>query len=340
MQLTESDSFIDIKPNWMELNRTYKSGELSVDWGLHYQLWEQFYKNKNYTLKILIGIENGRCVGILPLKYQYPGNELQSGWIVGEESIIAREYFSPPDKIHQFLPYLPQNLPTDLSCFYAPRESRFFTKNPGRIIDIKTTEEDYFQSITKKRRGTFKRNLRDNDDIVVKFSHKIEKKEITDLTEKYINYWLFKNALNGKLLEVDSREKIEMDLVLLQRAEELGKLIALYFYHQDKLVAVNFSVRREQDRVDDYLCLRDTDGQYVHRGLGIFAILKNMEYCRQLGIHYYDLSDFAADYKNKFVNTEMYYSVPNTAEIIPDALAISLDNMLLLQQELLQEVAE
>lgn len=340
MQLTESDSFIDIKPHWMELNRTYKSGELSVDWELHYQLWEQFYKNNNYILKILIGTENGRCVGILPLKYQYPGSEVQSGWIVGEESIIAREYFSPPDKIHQFLPYLPQNLPTDLSCFYTPRENQFFTKNPGKIIDIKTTEAYYFQSITKKRRGAFKRNLRDNEDIVVKISSKIEKEEIADLTEKYINFWLFKNALNGKLLEVDSREKIEMDLVLLQRAEEMGKLIAVYFYHKDKLVAVNFSVRREQNRVDDYLCLRDTDEQYAHRGLGIFAILKNMEYCRQLGIRYYDLSDFAADYKNKFVNTEMYYSIPNTDIIVPDAVALSLNNMLMQQQERLLEVVE
>ncbi|MCB0292753.1 MAG: hypothetical protein KDH97_21035, partial [Calditrichaeota bacterium] len=46
---------------------------------------------------------------------------------------------------------------------------------------------------------------------------------------------------------------------------------------------------------------------YAHRGLGNYAIWVNMNYCRQLGIRYYDLSDFPAEYKRKFINTEMFY---------------------------------
>ena len=306
MHITETDSFLDAKPFWEELNKSYKNGELSVDWEIHHQLWERFYKDKGYTLKILIGMEKRRCVGIIPFKQPSTG-DAQNDWIFGEETIIAREYFAPPNKIHQFLPFFPNHNNTDLSCFYTPSVTKSFVRKPGRIVYLADTDEAYYNSLSSKRRKALLKNERLNSDLNVKISPHVDEKEIAELTERYIQYWLIKNASNGKLLEVDSREKIEMDLFLLKRAEACGKLIALYIYDKNKLIAVNFSVRREKDRVDDYICMRDTDEQYSHRSLGIYAIIENIKYCRKLGIRYYDLSDFAADYKMKFVNTDMHY---------------------------------
>ncbi|MFH2041106.1 MAG: hypothetical protein ABIJ35_01150, partial [Acidobacteriota bacterium] len=81
-------------------------------------------------------------------------------------------------------------------------------------------------------------------------------------------------------------------------------LISHYFYEGDCLIAANFAVRRENDRVDDYLCLRDCGEKQAWRGLGIYAILFNMEFSRSLGIRWYDLSACVREYKRKFINME------------------------------------
>ena len=147
MKLEETDSFSDAKPFWEELNRTYKRGELTVDWDIHQQLWQYYYRNKGYSLKVLLGFEKRRCVGIIPFKYRYSTTDPQQSWIFGEESIIAREFFTAPNKIHQFVPYFPAHSSTDLSCFYTPEYPHFFVRRPGRIIDICTSEDSYLRSL-------------------------------------------------------------------------------------------------------------------------------------------------------------------------------------------------
>jgi len=89
----------------------------------------------------------------------------------------------------------------------------------------------------------------------------------------------------------------------------IDPLIGPKYVLEGKLVTANFSIQREQDRVDDYLCLRNSQDHLSSRGLGIFAILKNMEHTRQMGIKYYDLSSCMNDYKRKFVNMETFFYV-------------------------------
>ena len=307
MDLEEISSFEAVKPYWDELNHTYKRDELAVDWAIHQQIWAQFYQPKGYSLKILANYEKNRCVGIFPFKYMTAPDQPSSQWAFGEEALISREYFCLPDKLHQFEPYLPPHPANDLSCFYVPAQPQGFSRYPGGIIDLKDSVESYLASLNKKKRHALTHNARENADVAVQIDRRIRDEEIRELTEKYLRYWQIKSALSETSKDVDSYEKIMIDFYLLRRAEEMGKLIAIYFYVEGQLAAVNFAIRRESDRVDDYLCLRDTDEKYAHRGLGNYAIWVNMNHCRQLGIRYYDLSDFPAEYKRKFINTEMFY---------------------------------
>ena len=146
-----------------------------------------------------------------------------------------------------------------------------------------------------------------NSDVKVISDDRLHEDKIRPLLECYLNYWRQKNGSASEDYNRYSRDKILIDLLLMRRAEELGKLIAMYFYLDEELVAANFSVKREQDRVDDYMCLRNGREHLASRGLGIFAILKNIEHCRELGTRYYDLSSCLRDYKRKFVNMETFF---------------------------------
>jgi hypothetical protein len=340
MDLVESDSYDDVKPFWEQLNRTYKNCELTVDWEIHRQVWNLYYKENGYSLNILVGFEKQKCIGLIPFLSKNKTEGKKQICTFGEESIIAREYFSPPNKIHQFIPYFPTHTSSDLSCFYTPACTQYFTKFSGSIIDLKGSEEEYYRSLNKKKRYALVRNARDNSDIEIKVYGTINDEEIMELKEKYTHYWVVKNVLNDNSDEINSEDIIIIDFYLLKRAEEMGKLIALHFYLNKKLVAVNYSVRREKNRVDDYLCIRDTDEKYSHRGLGIYAIIKNMEHCRKLGIRYYDLSDFVSAYKRKFINTDMYYYVLPNGELQSTTNSATSDIRRSREQEVFETVLE
>ncbi|MBN1273360.1 MAG: hypothetical protein JXB26_13920 [Candidatus Aminicenantes bacterium] len=175
------------------------------------------------------------------------------------------------------------------------------------MIDLKENQDEYFQSLRKKSRHNLKRTLQINNDIRVERDHRVRWEEIKKILKIQLDYWLTKNGSTDKSYYRYSRDKISSTLILMDRASEMGKLIALYFYQDKKLIAANFSVRRENNRVDDYLCLRDCREEQNWRGLGILAILKNMEICRSLGIRYYDLSSCISEYKKKFLNMESSY---------------------------------
>jgi CelD/BcsL family acetyltransferase involved in cellulose biosynthesis len=97
--------------------------------------------------------------------------------------------------------------------------------------------------------------------------------------------------------------------IVFEKAAEMGKLITLKCYLEEKLVAVNYSII-EGDTVYDYICYRNP--VLSDRSLGIFAILENIKHVqkRYPDCKYYDLaSEF--DYKRKFVNCEKYHTVFN-----------------------------
>ena len=307
------DSYDAVYPLWQGLNQRYKGGELALDWKIHDHIWTQFHAERGATLKIVVASEAGECMGIFPFaKLPQEGG----AWTFGEDAIISREYFCPPGRIHSLIPHLPPHASTDLSCFYRPENASAFFPQPGCVVDLKPSEEEYLLSVGPKRRADYLKTLKMNEDVEVVVERTLREDVVANLRERYIDFWIMRNLRNAKS-DADSRIKIAMDFALFRRAAEIGKLVALHFFLGGKLVAANFAVLRERDRVDDYLCLRDTDRVYAKRRLGILAIIRNMQVCRALGVRYYDLSDFRAGYKDAFINTDLCYWLPSFPGSVP-----------------------
>ena len=307
LQVIEFSSYEDVTGFWRELNHSYKDGDLTLDLKAHQLIWDHFYKPRGARLKILVGLEGGACIGIFPFIWNDRDPFDPPHWSLSDEFIIAREYFCPPESIHRFIDYLPPHYSDDLSCFYVPQESRFFQRYGGGVVDLKSSPDEYLQSLTKKHRHTLKRTLHINEDITVVPDTRIRWDSIQAVLQQQLDHWMKKTLTNSEEYYHYSRDKVSTDLVLMARAEEMERLVALYFYLKDELVAANFSVRRESNRVDDYVCLRSSREDLAWRGLGIFAILKNMDHARNQGLRFYDLSACLKDYKRKFINTESSY---------------------------------
>lgn len=293
-----------VKPLWEELNRTYQLGELTFDWTTNKIIWESFYQPRNTNLMIIAGMHKNKCVGIFPFISEKGSNSPQ--WSISEDFIIGREYFCPPAKIHLFRNLLPDHGAEDMSCFYTPQYPQFFHRVPGGVVDIKTSQDNYLASLKKKSRHALRRVEKINSDIKVRVDNRINRSEISGVLKSQLEYWQKKSREHGGD-ETYSRDKIHTDLKIMERAQSMGKLIAIYLYLDGEMVAANFSVKRGNNRLDDYLCLRNCGEEYAHRGLGFYAILKNMEYCRDLNIQKYDLSSCSAKYKRRFINTSSFY---------------------------------
>lgn len=304
MNIRVFHQYDQVKPLWKELNESYRDGELTVDWTTHNLIWENFYRPRHASLMIVAGLHKKKCAGIFPFiseKGDYPPQ-----WSISEDFIIGREYFCPPDRIHLFRNLLPDHWTEDMSCFYTPQRPQFFLRAPGGLVDIKTTHEDYLVSLNKKSRHALRRVMQINQDIEVRVNQRIDMDEIAGVLKSQLEYWRRKSREQGGD-ETYSRDKILTDLKIMQRAQAMKKLMSVYLFLNGKMVAANFSVRRGENRVDDYICLRNCGDEYLNRGLGFYAILKNMEACRKLNIRHYDLSSCSAEYKKRFINTSSFY---------------------------------
>ncbi len=305
--IREFRSFEEIQPFWEELNQTYKSGELALDWKSHKLIYDNFYRDRGAAPKIFGAFEGKCCVGIFPMLWLDNDPLDPPRLTLSDDFIIAREYFCPPEKLLSVLEFLPPHYTDDMSCFYRPEGRDLFSRAPGGIVDLMDSEEAYLQSLRKKARHTLKRTLTLNADLKIESDTSIRFEEIKNVLKHQLDYWIQKNSIISSAYVEYSRKKVMTDLILMERAQEMGKLIAHYHYDSEILVAANFSVRREKDRVDDYLCLRDCREHQTWRGLGIFAILTNMNFCRREGIRWYDLSACVKDYKKKFMNRESFF---------------------------------
>jgi len=309
LHILHFDDYDEVQPYWTELNRSYKDGDLSVDWGAHALIWKCFYAPRGHQLDIAVALEGDRCVGIFPLTRSDVDPYGSTRWSLSDDFVIAREYFCLPEALHRCMPLLPPHFSDDMSCFLAPADLHGFASFPGGVVDLRTSEAEYFESLRTSARKHLRANLRRNEDIRHEVDDRIRWPEIRGILDIHLQYWQERCGGPDTAYYAYSRDKIHCDLALLGRAEEMGRLVALYFFLDETLVAANFSVRREQDRVDDYLCLRDSTEAHAARGLGILAILRNMEHCRSLGIRYYDLGAGTNPYKQQFKNiTSCYYA--------------------------------
>jgi hypothetical protein len=302
--LLELESYDEAEPRWRELEHDYRSGELTFDLEAHRIIWEGFYRGRGATLRIFVAAEGGRCVGVFP--FLHTSEDAEGSWTFTDDFVIGREYFCPPGRIHEVLPLLPPHLADDLSCFYVPAAPDGFVRIPGAVVDLRESREAYLGTLTKKPRQQLRRAWELNADLRVEEDSRVRRDEIAPLLARYLDYW--KARADGAPARVAySRDKVATDLALMERAAELGKLVALYFSLDGAPVAANFAVLRERDRVDDYICLRDAAPELASRGLGIYAVLRNMEACRARGVRHYDLSAWITDYKRKFLNAESFF---------------------------------
>jgi hypothetical protein len=297
----------DVRPYWEELNRTYKAGELALDLRAHEIIWDRFLGPRGYELQIHVVLEGDRCVGIFPMSRSHVDPFGTPFWSLSDDFVIAREYFCPEERIHEAIELLPPHFSDDMSCFYRPADTGRFQEGLGGVIDLKGSREVYLASLRGSARRDLLQTFRRNADLRIEVDSRVEAGEIAPLLEKYLRYRMRRCGDSRPGYYEYSRDKILCDLALMERAEEMSRLVALYLRLDDELVAANFSVRREADRVDDYLCIRTDDAVHAKRGLGIFAILANMDLCRSMGVRFYDMSASGAAYKTKFANSVRTY---------------------------------
>ncbi len=293
-------------PYWQQLARGHRSGELCLDWQAHRIIWESFYAPRGAELRVYVALEAGSPLAIVPLLRTREDRERGGPWIFTDDFLLAREYFCPPGVLPQLLPLLPEHLADDLSCFEepAPPVRARFEACPGAIAEIGTDQKAYFASLPGRHRRQLRAVWERNLDLEVEADRRVRPELLGELLEGYLGRW--RERFSGAKERQDySRDKVRTDLALMQRAEQMGRLLALRLRLQGRLLAANFAVFHGRDRLDDYLCLRDPREQA--RGLGNFAILANMAQARKAGVRWYDLSAILSDYKRRFLNTQAVF---------------------------------
>lgn len=292
-----------VKPAWLELNQSYKAGELSLDWTAHRLIWDHFYARRSGRLWILTASQGGAVSAIFPMVRE----DESAPWSLCDEFIIGREYFCPACLIHRFASLLSSIHQEDMSSFYIPERKESFLTSPSGVVDLKENQEAWLSGYDSKTRKEFRRVRRLNQDLSIESDQVVRRDEINGILRSQLDYWLKKKGAESESVYSYSRDKIQTDLLLMERAAEMKKLVALYFYEGQRLAAANFSVRRGPDGVDDYLCLRDCSQAMKKRSLGVFAILENIDRCRSLGMRFYDLSACMAPYKQMIINTDFFH---------------------------------
>jgi CelD/BcsL family acetyltransferase involved in cellulose biosynthesis len=306
MEIRILSTYEQARSCWEELARRRGSGELCLDWQAHRIIWECFYAPRGAELRVYVALQTGRPVGVVPLLRTLEDRERGGPWIFTDDFLLAREYFCEPSLLPRLLPLLPEHLADDLSCFQVPPpQSRdCFEACAGAIAELRESQDDYLASLSGRHRRQLRSVWERNRDLAVELDHRVRREQIGELLEAYLGYW--RERFPGEeQRQAYSRDKVRTDLALMERAAEMGRLLALYFRLEGRLVAANFAVLHGQDRLDDYLCLREPREQT--RGLGNFAILANMEEARKAGVRWYDLSAILSDYKRRFLNTQAVF---------------------------------
>jgi CelD/BcsL family acetyltransferase involved in cellulose biosynthesis len=306
MDIVILPTYEEARPYWEQLARTLGAAELCLDWQAHRIIWESFYAPRGTELRIYAALEAGRPVGIVPLLLTREDRERGGPWTFSDDFLLAREYFCLPSVLPRLLPRLPEHLADDLSCFDAPAAQHLesFEACPGAIADLRETQQAYFASLGGRHRRQLRAVWERNGDLSVEAGGTVRRELLEELLARYLGHW--RDRFPGQEeRQAYSRDKVATDLALMERAAQMGRLLALHFRLDGRLVAANFGVFHGQDRLDDYLCLRDPREQA--RGLGHFAILANMEEARKAGVRWYDLSAILSDYKKRFLNTRAVF---------------------------------
>ena len=286
----------------------------------------------------LVGRLGDKIVGVIPLFQDVDVAadqkiHRQYDW-VGMEDFVG---FTPsvlPEYLEQFIHHLPPVQTYDISVAYKPTNTLgLFEESTSWAIDLScySNLQEYLDDMKAKPRSSLTKSLRDNADINVEPIILPHRGVASWVREKFKNsyedYWVRCDIRDAKQ-EVENQKSLGLQhqrlypwypelketpsVVTMQDfMETLSQfaycgLVGLDFQLNGKTVAANFSLHNEHTgEFTDYICVRDpNNAEIATRGLGIFAIVKNIEEAIKRKARWYNLSDGPQPYKKKFIIPE------------------------------------
>lgn len=241
--------------------------------------------------------DENATVGLIPITNGTSGSNFLSDYCItgyfpvctAQALNFVFENFQKPLEVSDLHPLITDN-----------SESSKMYRQHANYIDLTgiLTLDQYIMSVKKKVRTEFRKVLRENIDLKVKLVRAPQLQAFSELLKVYSNNWSLKN-------DYSIANKIRSDNYICNCYEAID----LAFYAENDLIAVNRSIvegYHSQLFVTDYLCVQSA---YQRSNLGVYAILKNIEYAISMGYSGYNLgTDFSSssqlNYKKKFINSE------------------------------------
>lgn len=246
------------------------------------------------------------------------GLELDLWWFFGSQTYPGLQLLCLPSLLVSLLPFFPA---THDNYLFTPSFYPYVytVERVSEAINLTphTSFSDYLQSLPTKDFKTLRDNLKKNSDCAVTILRPSElceaqRNEIAGLVTKYADFWKARDTHYGNFIPY---------LVTSTFDAFSESSVVMLIYKSDVLVAVNLAHIVNNTTVVDMVCLRDpTEADTRKRGLGIFAILKNIEYAIQQGYKTYWFTDGSQSYKQQF-GLDVPFRVLRTASAIDLCLA-------------------
>lgn len=305
-----------------------------------YQHYQDAYSNKVH-MRFVVAMFGDSVLGILPLFLDWNNPKYESWSFLG--SLWACEYVPPcpPDVFVKLLPYCPALYEPLLSVHWFAKTGLQSVTDTSGCFKLPCTFSAYLQGLPTKVRGNFCRCLRRNSDLQVGIGIP-DTPQLAELISDYTKY------CEGALDSPAMRQSLAFpqQIKLFETLSKGGQVLSsskdsqvLSFWEGDRLLAVNYAwCNRATHTTVDSLCLRRTDLSTKKRGIGIYAILKNIQSAIIRGDRHYSLASGGQEYKRQFSagspamsylfrtgseadvllgNTGFYYNV-HAKELVPD----------------------
>lgn len=314
------DSVGEIEEEWKSY---FPSHSLMGDYPLACYIEKNLFNFCTKEVKVVIFFD-GKVRGIMPLSLEE--REEKRFWTYYPGVIFTASPISIDPCCWPFLDRLPKPFCLEETSWLSIEKARgylpsWFKFKPSNIIHLNKPFPEYFQSLDKKARSTFKNISNRNSDIEV-VAEEPEPEAFKKISKIYYDYCV-------ENFTQDLQCQLYMFPEIFKTACQFGKLVVLSFYLKGELIAVNYGILNEDNTCFcDYICYRNSeDLDLKKRSLGIFAILENIKHIQEkYGCEWYDLaSDF--EYKKPFVNCEKYHvtgfiDVAGTNTLRPSSILI------------------
>lgn len=244
-----------------------------------------------------VAFQNEKVVGIITLILTGHPNI----WGLTTDLFPAQVLTIKPEILHEFVAKLPQAVTfDDVAFWYGDKTlNQYWFRLDANIAKLGNSLEDYLMTIKKKARNNFRKILKLNSDLDVIES--CDTKTWNYLLKKWHEMWKTRNFESP--IEKTTGESKILDWLASQNC-----LLELTILDHGNPIAANRSII-DGNHLRDIMCVRHETPEYLKRSIGMFAILKNIEFAIKRGIKYYDLGTQIEEYdhtayKGKFSNTD------------------------------------